>query len=485
MEYNSLTLFAPDNVTDYAGWLDLIAPADKHLPFTEARVVGSKGSSELVVALTPQGKGWRVRALVDRERPLVQPTPVEPPPVQQPPVQPPPVVVTEPIGTPTVTIEPPPHPPRRRAMINTAIWQRASDEQQPGVGAPFVFSGIGSTGPRAGEPDTAPCGVIEDDFYPGGGPNEAVVWHPGQRSWVELPSRAKCMADQWGLQTFRVCTVANAPGLSPATSAADTIRAIHDFEKAGVRSVVATWDLTGLNEQPWSHDATIDYWERVMQATAGNPMVVWNFTNEPITDLTSSDRWKQAARFWLAKAASYQHPHVILDLGVWGQDLNSLAKGALNRWRDEMVGLGLWAEHVCVGWHAYGANTAGGGYNYETMAEDLDTAQRDGWQIVVGEFGQTKVKLDRPKAGLDEYNRTAVDCLVTDRYGDPLAGAFDLEIAPWIASGDTTTETDFALTLGRRFDDKLSRPLWQITEQGVEQGLLTDFGHKFWDYTHG
>jgi len=470
-------------------WLDMVAPAVNQAIFTEARVFSTKGSFMAVVLDTADGHYWYQYA-----------------PVAQNDNTPPPVVLPDPDVTlpPPTTPEPSTPPPLNPGIqsirgVNAAIWQRSSDMASTAaadgladphvvIGQPFVFSGISydnTTDP--GVPDDGIAGTPRDNWFPGGGFNPAVVWDVSKQSSVLLPDRTPYVRDTWNINAVRICTKADAESLSPVNSAEDVIKAAYSMTSHDVIALIATWGHTGKDRSPWEDAKGVDFWTRVLTETSGNMWVWWNFHNEPVTKRTTDSAWTSQAEYWLDMARPHPNP-IVLDLGVWGQDLASLADGSMDEWRDRMIEKGVWQENIWMGWHAYGSNQdLGERYTYEAMDSQLNSAISRGWRVLVGEFGETETGRGVPTPFLDGRNRDAVNFLLL---GDPPAGReplakkYNLPLFPWNGTGDTSYTSGFKLTKGAEFGDHHARPMWQITDANADS-LLSAYGQKVWDFYRG
>jgi hypothetical protein len=411
------------------------------------------------------------------------------------------------------------------------------------IGGPFVFQGFPNTGTPCDFAFDTPASRAAGCLYQGGGISGTIpVWDPLSNGNVLLPDRwyaingylsataaargATAPPDNWRQRLLRATMVAaGASGPYPLEMGGLAIGCINEGLPSGAVIVPEFHDLTGKNlSPPAAYNAvgsafgtgffadTVNAWDVVIPAyrTNGNggttPTAqgyVWlGDTNEPFGNVADGNGNPPASYFahqlfWIKRIRLYHGAEniILFPLSEWGQDLHGVATGKYDAFFNTLKNdpSGDLSRNLVLSWHNYGAKGLGVAYDYATMDADLNTVTRlgtpGGWKfpVFVGEYGRPKDGVNGD-AGPTPWNITGFECLMTSKFGTPLAVKYSDSVFPcvWIATGDTGYEKSrYALTLGTGINDfynGLGQPFWQIASGSDIR--LTEMGAAHWSVAH-
>lgn len=224
---------------------------------------------------------------------------------------------------------------------------------------------------------------------------------------------------------------------------------------------------------------------------------VWiDLPNEPFTGARSSAYDDFVVAFVRRIRAAGAHNIINIPLPGYAQHLGAIANGDLDSLRTTLQGYGVDWNLVWT-WHAYGADAgtgSGGGYTgsagYARMDAHLSACFNGSpgghrWAISIGEYGEATPN-NWGNAGPWAWNVAAVDCLVTNTYGTPLAEKWPVFPIAWHGTGDQVYWKLFKLCYGpdgvATETNGQGTPIWDI--DGTNLARLTRFGRAHWDTSH-
>ncbi len=241
-----------------------------------------------------------------------------------------------------------------------------------------------------------------------------------------------------GANTVRVVL---SGGRWTANDAADVTNVINLCKQNEMICVLENHDTTGYGEDTaaYSLDQAADYWIGLKSVLAGQEdYVVINIGNEPIGN-TDAGQWTAAtvAAIQKMRGAGFEHL-LMVDAPNWGQDWQYTMRDNAQTVLDADT-----RHNTVLSIHMYAVfNTAASITSY------LDTFERNGWPLVIGEFGW------RFDAGQVDHETLLAE-----------ADARDLGYLGWSWAGNTDPILDMAV--------------------GFDADNLSEWGSRIFNGPHG
>jgi len=202
------------------------------------------------------------------------------------------------------------------------------------------------------------------------GINHAHTWYTNQtKSFADIKAT--------GANTVRVVL---SGGRWTANTAADVTNVIALCKQNKLICVLEDHDTTGYGEDAAAYtlDQAVNYWIGLKSVLVGQEdYVVINIGNEPIGN-TNPAQWTAATTAAIQKMRSNGFEHLLMvDAPNWGQDWTYVMRENAQTVLDADV-----KHNTVLSIHMYAVfNTAASITSY------LDTFERNGWPLVIGEFG--------------------------------------------------------------------------------------------------